>query len=573
MKVKPKEKKDFNLKETVLNQVLDKNYSPSKNFFSSDLILQSFLKKELTKEGFSYMSDKLFRIGKSAATEMNPLSMDADKNGPVLVKRNALGQNINEIKFHPSYWQLMDIAVKTEMFRAKWEPKLREKFSAESNRLGFSTGFLFAMSEMGQYCPLCMTDGAARLINLHCKDEDKERLLKHIYTDVTEYLFTGAMFLTEKTGGSDVGANQVTASQIKGDLYHLNGEKWFCSNANADIIFVLARTDAAVGGTKGLSIFLVEKHLKDGSKNPIEIIRIKDKLGVRSMASAECLLTNTIGKLVGNEFQGFSIMTDMINLSRIYTAMGSLAGSRRAIIEAYQFLNHRQTFGKNALDHALIRDKFREIGSLYVGNFYLVWRTVRALDRAENGDAKEEQLLRMLTPMIKKQVSEEGVYLARESMELMGGIGYIEDTVIPRILRDLMVNPIWEGSGNIMILDMLRASMKSKGLEIMTKHMQDSFTKAENCTYLLQDLNELIDLASSFGNEERDSIESAAKPLFENLTKLYQISVLLDALNKENETWINPTIDFLKERIANVKPSIRPPLSKTEIAGLISWNF
>lgn len=559
--------------ESVVNQVLDKNYSPSKNFFSSDLILQSFLKENLSNEGYSYMSDKLFNVGKSAAMEMNPLAMDADKNGPILVKRNFLGQNIDEIKFHPSYWQLMEIAVKTEMFRVKWEPGLRKKFRKESNRLGFSTGFLFAMSEMGQYCPLCMTDGVARLINLYCNDEDKERLLKKIYTDTAEDLYTGAMFLTEKTGGSDVGANQVTARHYKDDLYHLNGEKWFCSNANADIIFVLARTDASVKGTQGLSIFLVEKHLKDGSKNPIEIIRIKEKLGVRSMASAECLLTNTVGKLVGKEFQGFSIMTDMINLSRVYTAMGSLSGSRRAIIEAYQFLNHRKTFGKNAIDHALIRDKFSEIGSLYVGNFYLVWRTVRALDMAENGNEEEEHLLRVLTPMIKKHVSEESVMLVRESMELMGGLGYIEDAVIPRIMRDLLVNPIWEGSGNIMILDMLRATVKSKGFEVMTTHIHRSFTNSEKYDDLLQDLNDLKTLASSLASKERDIIESTSKPLFEKLTKLYQISVLLDALNNENAPWVKPAIDFLKENMSCKIPELRTPLSKTEISGLISWGF
>jgi len=559
--------------ESVLNQVLDKDYSPSKNFFSSDLILQSFLKKDLSKEGYSYMSDKLFNIGKSAAVEMNPLAMDADKNGPVLVKRNFLGQNTDEIKFHPSYWKLMDIAVKTEMFRAKWEPSLRKKFKNESNRLGFSTGFLYAMSEMGLYCPLCMTDGAARLINLYCEKADKDRLLKHIYTDDSQELFTGAMFLTEKTGGSDVGANLVTARHYKDGLYHLNGEKWFCSNANGDIIFVLARTDSSVKGTQGLSIFLVEKHLKDGSKNPIEIIRIKEKLGVRSMASAECLLTNTVGKLVGKEFQGFSIMTDMINLSRVYTAMGSLSGSRRAIIEAYQFLNHRKTFGKNAIDHALIRDKFREIGSLYVGNFYLVWRAISALDHAENGNLEEEQLLRILTPMIKKKVSEDGVFLARESMELMGGIGYVEDTVLPRILRDLVVNPIWEGSGNIMVLDMLRATLKSKGFEIMTTHIHRSFANSEKHEDLLQDLNDLKILASSLANKERDIIESTSKPLFEKLTKLYQISVLLDALNNENAPWVKPAIVFLKENLSCKNPELRSPLSKTEISGLISWDY
>jgi len=266
-------------------------------------------------------------------------------------------------------------------------------------------------------------------------------------------------------------------------------------------------------------------------------------------------------------------MTDMINLSRIYTAMGSLAGSRRSIIEAYQFLNHRKTFGKNAIDHALVRDKFREVGSLYVGNFYLVWRAVRALDRAETGNEEEEQLLRILTPMVKKQVSEESITLVRESMELMGGIGYVEDSIIPRIMRDLLVNPIWEGSGNIMILDMLRASIKSKGFDIMTHHIQVAFTKSEECNCLLEDLNKLKVLASGIAGEEKDKLESTSKPLFEKLTKLYQISVLLDEKTNENKSWINPAILFLKEEIINEGPRVKTPLTKTEISGLISWSY
>ena len=246
-----------------------------------------------------------------------------------------------------------------------------------------------------------MTDGAARLIDLFCDEEDKKRLLPHIYTDKAEEFFTGAMFLTEKAGGSDVGANLVTAKKFKGDLYHLNGEKWFCSNVNGDVIFVLARTDSSIQGIKGLSIFLVEKHLPDGTKNPIDIIRLKDKMGERSMASAECMLTNTVGKLVGKEFEGFSIMAEMLNLSRIHTALGGLSGSRRTLIEAFQFLCSRTTFGKTAIEHSLVRTKLTELSSLYIANFYFLWRAITALDNADSGDAHEKEILRMLTPMIK----------------------------------------------------------------------------------------------------------------------------------------------------------------------------
>ncbi|HIO67022.1 MAG TPA: acyl-CoA dehydrogenase [Flavobacteriales bacterium] len=554
------------------NKVLIGQQRVSENFFESDRIFQSLF-SQLSDSGKAYMADKLTELGAAAAGKMNQLSLDADKNVPELIKRNALGEDIDEIKFHPAYWELMEIAVKSEMFRVKWEPGNRKRFGEARNMLGFTSGFLYCMSEMGQYCPLCMTDGVARLIDLHCHPEDRERLMKHIYTDNAADLKTGAMFLTEKTGGSDVGANIVSATPIGNGLYRLNGEKWFCSNANGDIIFVLARTDQDVPGIKGLSIFMVEKFLEDGSKNPMEIVRLKDKLGVRSMASAECVLTDTIGKLVGEEFQGFNVMADMVNLSRIYTAMASLAGSRRAIIEAYQFLNQRQSFGKPTMEHALVRDKFREVGSMYVANFYIVWRTIKALDNAENGEVNEEHLLRLLTPMIKKSVSEEGVYIAREGMELMGGVGYIEDTVMPKIIRDLLVNPIWEGAGNIMILDMLRASKKSKGLEILHNEITAALKDHPGSATIITVLDQLCEVMGGFQSMDQQEAESTAKPVFEQLTKIYKLAVLSENLTDETKAWIQPAIDFLKEDILNTPISKRSPLTKDEVDALIAWNY
>jgi alkylation response protein AidB-like acyl-CoA dehydrogenase len=351
------------------NKILQTGYRVSNNFFTSDIILQHYLRKNLSASGHQYLQTQWQQTGKKAAGPMNEWSLLADKFSPELIKRNQLGETIDEIRFHPSYDELLKVAVASEMFRVKWEPSLRKQFDKEKHHLGFASGYLYAMSESGQYCPLCMTDGVARLIDIFGEKEDKQRLLPHIYASKAKDLYTGAMFLTEKRGGSDVGANIVTATKIKDRLYHLNGEKWFCSNANAEIIFVLARTDENIPGTKGLSIFMVEKYLSSGKRNPMNMIRLKDKLGVRSMASAEIMLTDTIGKLVGEEFDGFKVMTEMINLSRLYNSVAALSCARRAAVEAYQFLSYRELFGKNALEHSLIRTKLTELASLHVANF------------------------------------------------------------------------------------------------------------------------------------------------------------------------------------------------------------
>jgi acyl-CoA dehydrogenase len=556
------------------NNVLNKNFRVSTNFYHSDKIFGNYFKKNSSANGFAYMADKLDFIGKEAAGKMNELSLLADKLGPELVKRNSFGETINEIRFHPAYWDLMKIAVKSEMFRVKWEPSLREKFNNEKQLLGFASGYIYGLSECGQFCPLCMTDGVARLIDLFCDDEDKARLLPHIFTDNADELYSGAMFLTEKTGGSDVGANLVVATHKEGKNYFLNGEKWFCSNANANLIFALARTDSSVKGTKGLSIFLIEKTLPSGERNPMDVIRLKDKLGVRSMASAECMLTNTVGKLVGNEFDGFKVMMQMVTLSRLYNSIAALACSRRALIEAYQFLSFRNTFGKTAIEHTLIRTKLTELGSLHVANFYLVWRTVKSLELADAGDERETQLLRLINPMTKKWSAETGVYINRESMELMGGLGYIEDTVMPKLMRDMMVLPIWEGSGNIIILDMLRAMAKSKGFEVLCDEVNKSAAKSTAYgKWVKEELNKLILFSDKIKTLSSDQMEATAKPFFEKLTSLYQISLLIDNLNEESKAWVLPALNYLKEKYTPSELVEVMPLSSDEVKGLIAWEF
>jgi acyl-CoA dehydrogenase len=555
------------------NKVMD-NYRLSTNFYHSDKILRNYFKHNVSAAGYAYMQDKLEYTGAKAAGIMNELSLLADKKGPELVKRNFTGENIDEIRFHPAYWQLMDIAVKSEMFRVKWEPQLQQKFNAEKQRLGFASGYLYAMSESGQYCPLCMTDGVARLIDLFCCEEDRARLLPHIATGNVEELFTGAMFLTEKTGGSDVGASITVAEHLEDDVYLLNGEKWFCSNANAQLIFALARTDNEVKGTKGLSIFLIENPLPDGGRNYMEVIRLKDKLGVRSMASAECILRNTRGKLVGKEFEGFKVMIEMVNLSRLYNSVAALSASRRALVEAYQFLNGRITFGKPALEHALIRTKLTELAALNAANFYLVWRAIESLDKADNGDKKEAQLFRIINPITKKWSAETGVYITRESMELMGGLGYIEDGVMPKIMRDVMVLPIWEGSGNIIVLDILRAFFKSEGFDTLSGEIENSAANnAENAGFLRGSLQHLKAFAENLKQMPQPEMEASAKPFFERLTSLYQISVLIDNLNEESSAWIVPSVNFLKEKyLANGLSAVKP-LSVEEVRAMVAWDI
>ncbi|WP_340105753.1 acyl-CoA dehydrogenase family protein [Rhodohalobacter sp. 8-1] len=548
------------------NKVLTANASVSSNFFESDRILRDYLNEYASPKALKYMRGKLFDLGGDAATVMDSLSMDADKNEPELIRRTPHGEPLNRIQFHPSYWVLLDIAGRSEMFYVKYDPELREIYSADRHKLGFAAGSLYAMSELGQYCPLCMTDGAAVVIDKFADDSDKKRLIPRLSSRNGDGLFTGAMYLTEKAGGSDVGQNRTTATKVEDDIYHLNGEKWFCSNANADVILALARTDPVEKGTRGLSLFLVEKKLEDGSRNPMDIIRLKEKMGVRSMATAEVMFTNTVGKKIGDEGEGFKVMAEMVNMSRLYNAVAAVSGTRRAIIEAWQYLNYRVTFGKRAVEHPMIRQKFTELGAKYVAGFLLTWRTIRALDAAENGDEREKTLLRILTPMTKWWTAENSVYSVRECMELMGGNGYIEGFIMPKLFRDVNVLPIWEGSGNIIVLDILRAIKKTNALDALANEIRSAEYKLVN-----DRLERLLKQIKSLPEDDPDIAEPSAKVLFDELIRLTQTGLVIKEAQNNSHTWAEPAAEWLLESLDNDFRLQRAPSLK-KVESLIGWE-
>lgn len=553
------------------NRVQKKDSQKSKNYFMSDKLLVDYIFRYVNNDAFTYMGTKWKHLGKLAAGSMNELSLMADKNPPELKKRDAWGEDINEVVFHQSYWELMDTAAESEMLRVKWDPALRKRFHGSRHLLGFISGYLFAQSEMGQYCPLCMSDGAAYLIDKYATDADKKRLLPGFALLDGRRLSTGAMYLTEKSGGSDIGNNLVTAER-SGDYWNLNGEKWFCSNVNADVAMVLARTDSNTKGTKGLSVFMVEKFTDDNSRNPIEIIRLKDKLGVRSMASAECMLRDTKGTLIGEENGGLKVMLDMVNISRIYNSIAALAGTRRAITEAIEFAVNRITFGKTLSDHTLYRYKVWELTAKHNANFHLVMRTIRALDNAESGDEKEAELLRLLTPMAKWWSAEAVVYLTRECMELMGGIGYIEDQVMPKLLRDVNVLPIWEGSGNIIVLDMLRSVLKTDAANILFEEIIR--LKEAYCDNMIVD-DEIERLKQEFRKIKRlDSgkQEILFKHFANDAIRLYQVLMIMESIDSGAD-YLHHTLQYLLNEITGDKETGVEEMLQANIQELVGWQF
>ncbi|HEY7416581.1 MAG TPA: acyl-CoA dehydrogenase family protein, partial [Ktedonobacteraceae bacterium] len=341
-------------------------------------------------------------------------------------------------------------------------------------------GYLGMQAEAGVFCPIAMTDALARVIEKYGSEALKRRFLPGLLALNVEDLKQGAMFLTEKQGGSDVGLTETVAKRTTSVAsgndelqpeWELWGDKWFCSNVSADYILTLARPEGAPEGTRGLGLFLMPRTLENGTRNSYLIHRLKDKLGTRSLATGEVTLQGAKAYLVGQLERGFVQMTEMINLTRIWAAIGSLACMRRSYLEALVYTRGRVAFGRPLAEHPLMRRQLVDLLVEIEGCAAMVFETAAVLERVDRHGAEEDhRLLRILTPLCKYYIPKRSEYVVLEALEMRGGNGYVEDWVNPRMLRDTIVNVVWEGSANVIVLDVARA-MAREGAATALLHM------------------------------------------------------------------------------------------------------
>src|SRR3982075_1288446 len=277
-------------------------------------------------------------------------------------------------------------------------------------------------------------------------------------------LTQGGQFMTEKEGGSDVGTLTTSAVQ-DGDRWILSGEKWFCSNADAEVVMLLARPQGAIGGTHGVGLFLMPRRLDDGSPNHYRIVRLKDKLGTRSMASGEIKLEGAIAYAVGKLDRGFVQMADMVNSSRLSNGVKSTALMRRAHHDAMAVAQGRGVFGSRIVDLPLARRQLMKIMLPTEQGLSMSFLTADALDRAEAGSQDAAALLRILTPTLKFRATRDARKVCGDALEMRGGIGYIEEFATARLLRDAHLGSMWGGTGNIVALDALKRAVGRHGAD------------------------------------------------------------------------------------------------------------
>ena len=439
------------------------------NLFSADPLAGDFWPHWLGEAAWPGFKKHFMTMGEAGA-RATPLSALADAQGPRLITHNARGERVDQIAYHPAYREIEALAYGGGIVAEKYEPALLTEQRDLRHLLGFGAGYYFVQSDIGLYCPICMTDGVGRVLERHPDLPQAREALTHIAARDPDALWTGAMFITEKQGGSDVGANAVAAREADG-RWLLNGDKWFCSNVDAKAILVLARMPDGPPGTRGLGLFLVLREIPSGNGGTIRIHRIKEKLGVRCTPTGEVTLEDTQGFLLAGTGEGFKEMTEMINLSRLYNAVASLAGMRRATLEALAYGHGRNAFGRRLWELPLWRATMADLMAEHLATFVMVFETVRSLDRADSGDAAAQGLVRLLTPIAKALSGKQGVFTVSESMEAIGGNAYIEDSILPRLLRDTQVLPIWEGTTNVLTLDALRAIERERAHEALFDRM------------------------------------------------------------------------------------------------------
>jgi putative acyl-CoA dehydrogenase len=434
------------------------------NQYDDDAFLRAYLRWRLPAKMLAEIEPDLQRLGHRVATDILELADTAESEPPTHVPYDAWGRRIDRIDTSDA-WRALDRISATEGIVAT---AYERRHGSHSRVHQMARLYLFAPSSALYSCPLAMTDGAARFLEVH-GDAATQSVFEHLTSRDPDQFWTSGQWMTERTGGSDVGVTSTIARRTN-DGYELQGSKWFTSATTAQVAMTLARIEGAVPGGRGLSVFLIELRDANGALRNIRVERLKDKLGTRALPTAELTLLGTPAKLVGGEGDGVRKIATLFNVTRVYNAVAAVSGMRRGIALASDYARRRQAFGKPLVEHPLHVDTLAGMQLSFRAMFLLAFRVAELLGKDECGGANESEsrLLRLLIPIAKLYTAKQAIAVASEALEAFGGAGYIEDTGIPRLLRDAQVLSIWEGTTNILSLDALRAIERTDALAIWT---------------------------------------------------------------------------------------------------------
>ncbi|HEY9522205.1 MAG TPA: isovaleryl-CoA dehydrogenase [Thermopolyspora sp.] len=408
----------------------------------------------LRREGADWAVGELHQLGVLAGSEKaQEWGRLANEHPPILHTHDRYGHRVDEVEFHPAWHELMAVAIGHGLHAAPWGAARPGAHVARAAKF-----YVWSQVEAGHGCPISMTYASvAALRHTPTLAAEWEPLLTSRTYDfglrpaVQKRGVLAGMAMTEKQGGSDVRANTTTAEPLGDGLFAITGHKWFNSAPMCDVFLVLAQAPG------GLSCFLLPRVLPDGTRNAMRLMRLKDKLGNRSNASAEVEYDGAIAYLVGEEGRGVRTIIEMVNLTRLDCVIGSAAGMRYGVTRAVHHTDHREAFGRTLGEQPLMRNVLADLALESEAATTLMTRLAAATDRGIRGDSSEGAFRRMALAAAKYWVCKRAPVHAAESLECLGGNGYIEESQLPRLFRESPLNGIWEGSGNVAALDLMRA--------------------------------------------------------------------------------------------------------------------
>jgi len=445
------------------------------NQYDSDLLLRSWLERTVPEPVRRAIEPELREMGELAATTLFDLSLRGRRDEPELVPYDPWGRRIDEVRVPEAWRTFARVAAEWGLVAIPHE----RAHGAFSRTHQGALVHLFGPSSSIYTCPLAMTDGAATTLLAHGNTALLERAMPRLTSRDPAQAWTSGQWMTERTGGSDVGQS-LTRAVRDGDGWRLFGTKWFTSATTSEMTLTLARPEGNGGGGKGLALFYLELRRTDGTPNGLRVLRLKDKLGTRMLPTAEVELDGAAATPVTGLSDGVRAIAPMLQITRTWNALCAVCSMRRGVALARDYAGRRSAFGAQLADKPLHVQTLAELEAEYQAAFLLAFRLLELLGRAEAGEATdwERRLIRALQPIAKLVTGKQAVAHASEVLEAFGGAGYIEDTGLPVLLRDAQVLPIWEGTTNVLSLDLLRALSGEAGLRDLDAELSRALAAA-----------------------------------------------------------------------------------------------
>jgi len=485
--------------------------------YATDLPLQ----EALAREGGGWAEEQVAAYGVIAGGELMALGAEANAHPPELHAYDRFGNRVDEVEFHPAYHRIMQLGIEHGVPSFGWRNAPRE--GAHVARAALS--YLHNQADQGTSCPLTMTYACVPSLEqaTALPNDWLPRIVSTVYDGRSVPAWDKAgntigMGMTEKQGGSDVRANTTRATPVDGagagELYELVGHKWFFSAPMSDAFLVLAQSE------EGLSCFLLPRFAPDGTRNAVRIMRLKNKLGDRSNASAEVEFQSALAWMIGEPGRGVATILQMVALTRQDCVIGSASIMRQALVQAVHHARHRRAFGKALSEQPLMRNVLADLALESEASTALAMRIARAVDASPRDD-REAALARIITAIGKYWVCKRCPAFVNEAQECLGGNGYIEDSNLPRLYRQAPLNSIWEGSGNIQCLDVLRALNKEPA------SADAFFAELESVRGGNELLDEEIGALKAIALGRGQDVESRARMLVERMALALEASCLI----------------------------------------------